>query len=171
MKLEGKNTGLRIIQLQYEPFAKEAKIVEGYEMWLEPKPIKPSRLLFYQNKFGFCDDAIIRTDGYSPGGKRVVNCVHGYRVKDLGDGFKEINLGISEVEVKEEYGILLMVGIGAGKVEIDREKRISGRYGEDGIFELLPNDKIKVTRGDLIEEEFVAIKFEKQMYLIKSRRK
>lgn len=156
-----KDEGVRIIQLKYEPLVYEAKIVEGYEMWLEYHP-------YYRNTFGAYNDAIIEST-YTPGGKRIVNCVHSYYVEDIGDGFKKIYFGISETKVKNEIGILLMVGIGAGKVEVAHGKRISGRYGEDGIFELLPNDKIKVTRGNLTEE-FVAIKFEKQMYLIKSRR-
>lgn len=160
MKLEGKNVGIRIMQLQCEPLVDEVKIVDGYEMWLEHSP-------YYRNVFGRDNDIVI-TSYYRPGGKRNVTSIHGYAVNDLGDGFKEVIFGIPNLEeVKEENGILLMVGVGID-VEADHRMKIAGRQKE-GILELLPNDKIKVSRGKC-KEELVAIKFEKQMYLIKGHR-
>ena len=44
--------------------------------------------------------------------------------------------------------------------------KIAGRYPEEGIFLLKPNDKIELTRGKLTEK-FAALQFEGKMYLIK----
>ncbi len=158
MKLQGENVGFRIMQLQYEPLSEEAKIVQGYEMWLDYNP-------FHRNVFGRDNCAILKSS-YTPGGKRNVLFVSGYTVTDLGDGFKEVTFGISDhINEKEENAILLMIGIGAENVQTDNERKIAGRY-EECILELFPNDIVKVTRGNLTEE-FIAIKIDNQMYLVK----
>lgn len=153
--------GIRIMQLQYEVNKNEATIVDGYEMWLSP-----SRL--YQNKFGLDSYAIIEST-FTPGEKKLVISFHSYVVTELGDGFKKITLGISEyTKVEKEDKIFLMIGIGADSIKSDHAEKIAGRYYYEGIFILKPNDRISVTRGELTEE-FLAIQFDKQMYLIKIR--
>lgn len=151
--------GFRIMQLQYEPCKDEAKIVNGFEMWLSTSQLR-------RNFFGYANYAIIQSF-YTPEEKRLVTSVHEYDVKELNDGFKKITLAISDTtKVEEEKAIFLMIGIGAESIKADNINKIAGRFPEEGIFVLKPNDKIFVTRGSLTEE-FAALQFENKMYLVK----
>ena len=87
-------------------------------------------------------------------------------MKELGDGFKEIIFGISDViEVQEEDAILLMIDLEAD-IEPNHCSRIAGRFYNEGIFLLKPNQRIGITMVGKTQE-FAAIQFEKKMYLIK----
>lgn len=155
--------GLHIFQLEYEACKKEAKVVDGYEMWLSVSP-------FHRNLFGYAGYATIESN-YTPEEKRRITSIHSYIVKELGDGFKKIIVEISDsVAVEKEDAIFLMVDTGVDKIETETGKKIAGRFWDEGIFILQPNDQIAVTRGG-VREEFVAIQFDGQMYLIKKHKR
>lgn len=148
--------GLRIMQLQYEVNKNESIIVDGFEMWLSFRR---------KNYFGLPGDGIKISSWDTPEEKRNVKTVHAFEVKKLADKFKEIFLFGLEQKVEEENEILLLVN--AGTVDIDASKinKIAGRY-ETGAFILKPNDKI-IVKYQGFTEEFVALQFEKKMYLVK----
>lgn len=155
--------GLHIFQLEYEACKQKAKVVDGYEMWLSLSPLR-------RNTFGYAGYATIESN-YTPEEKRLITSIHSYIVKELGDGFKKITLGISDsVAVEKEDAIFLMVGMGVDNIRTENGRKIAGRFFDEGIFILQPNDQIAVTRGG-VTEEFVAIQFEGQMYLIKKHKR
>lgn len=152
--------GIRIMQLQFEGGKREAKIVDGYEMWLSSSSMR-------RNIFGSAGDGIIISSFYTPEEKRNVITVHEFNVKDLEDGFKEIQFTVSDdVKVEEENQILLMIDTAVDFVEGEKINKIAGRYESVGVFLLNPGEKITISRGGL-KQAFVALAFEKKMYLCK----
>ena len=97
--------------------------------------------------------------------KLFVDKIYGYDVKSLSDGFKEVVV-IPVVEEfgfdKDEHAILLIVQY--DEVREFTGKRIAGRYSNEGIFLLKPNEKICVKRNTV--KEYKAVQIEGKMYLV-----
>lgn len=153
----GFNRGLRIMQLQYEEKQKEAKIVDGFEMWLSS---------WRRNYFGLPGDGIEISSWYTPEEKRNVKAAQAFDVKNLGDGFKDIQLVVSDQKVEEENAILLLVNPGTFSIDGTKINRLAGRFPETGAYLLEPGDRIVTSRW-YFTEEFVALQFERKMYLVK----
>ena len=151
--------GIRIMQLQFEAGKREAKIVDGYEMWLSARIVR-------RNTFGAAGDGIIISSLYTSEEKRNVTTVHGVNVRKLGDEFKEIILAGVDVKVEEENQILLLIDTAVDFVQGEKINKIAGRYESVGAFLLNPEEKITISRGGL-KQTFVALQFEKKMYLCK----
>lgn len=91
--------------------------------------------------------------------------IYGYDVKDLDDGFKEVVISpvVEEFEFdKDEEAILLIVQY--DEVREFTGKRIAGRYSNEGIFLLKPNEKICIKRKTI--KEYKAVQIEEKMYLV-----
>ena len=153
---------IRIFQLIFH--ANEIEIRNGFEMWL-------SKSIIRQNVYG--DTQIVSS--YTPEHKKVVTTISGYNIEEMQEGFKKITFEISSNKQEcEEDEIMLMIGDCNERYKIKTENCnikksiIGGSYRNKGIFILKPNEKINLLDCDgNIEEEFVAIKYEGKMYLIK----
>ena len=153
---------IRIFQLIFH--AKEIEIRNGFEMWLSKSVIR-------QNIYG--NTQIVSS--YTPEHKKVVTTINGYNIEEMKEGFKKITFEISaNNQEREEDEIMLMIEDCNERYKIRTENcnieksRIGGSHRNKGIFILKPNEKINLLGCDgNIDEEFVAIKYEGKMYLIK----
>ncbi len=142
--------GFRIMQLQYETMKEKSIVKEGIILSYP----------CYEKDFGFVK---VQTLFTPPEQAIKIRTVSEYEVRDKGDGFKTIIVNPCNTLTMEE-GILLIIPH-ATSIN-SNSKKIAGRYPEEGIFLLKPNDKIELTRGKLTEK-FAALQFEGKMYLIK----
>ena len=146
--------GFRIMQLRYRTDSNEANIENGI---LLKRPYQQIYVAFGEIE-----------SMYKPYEHDLkIFEIHEYEVKDLGDGYKKIMLNLpNTVKVEKEEAIFVIIHF-ANSIQISNGvKKIAGRYPNEGIFVLKPNDKISVKKGSLTEE-FAALQFENKMYLVK----
>ncbi len=146
--------GLRIMQLEYKRGSNEVDVQQGI---LLKKPY-----LQRYDSFGEIE-SIFKPCLYD----LKIFKIHEYEVQELGDGYRKIKLNPpTVVDVEKEEAILVIVEYSEKIFTTKRVKKIAGRYPNEGIFILKPNDKISVKKGS-VTEEFAALKFENKMYLVK----